>query len=285
VQARAEATRLIAAGWLLLVVSCGGGDTTTAPPAVSAGIKDIRTFLESCPTNDAAYAQIRQDFELRLDGQVITTPITCAAPFSALPMAQLTDELIALQVLRTAYYMSQGTEGKLPWTQKSLYAWMTSHVSGVNLKTAPGQLYCCDAINGKSFFSVSRQDSTQRDAKRTWPGIANTLNYYAHEIRHADPGAPGHTNGCQAFPLPSDPPGCDATYDLSNLGSYGVQYWLESHWATGELNIGIACSPPNTALEYASWDALSANLFRSRFVTNVPPMVTAQPNGGPCISS
>jgi len=254
-------------------------------PFITTGIKDIRKFLERCPTGDPAYAQIRQNFELRLDGQLITSAITCSEPISTLPISQLTDELIALQVLRTAYYMGQGTEGKLPWTQKGLYAWMSSTIAGVNLKTAPGQLYCCDVINGKKYFSTSRQDATQREYKRIWTGIANSLDFYAHEIHHADPGAPGHVTGCQAFPLPTDPPGCDATYNLSNLGSYGVQYWLESSWATGYLNIGIGCSPPATAMSYATWDASSANGFRSRFVTNIPPMVTASsPYGGPCTS-
>lgn len=171
----------------------------------------------------------------------------------------------------------------LPWTNLGLYDWMHSNVAGINLKTAPGQLYCCDVINGKKYFSYSLQDATQREYKRTWPGISNSLNFYAHEIRHADPGAPGHTTGCAVFPNPTDPYGCDATYDLANLGSYGVQYWLESSWATGYLNIGIGCSAPPIPLDYATWDATSANLFRDRFVTNVPPLITATaPYGGPC---
>src|SRR5262249_6608301 len=85
--------------------------------------------------------------------------------------------------------------------------WMKGNVAGINFKTAPGQLYCCDVINGRRYFSTSVQDATQREAKRTWPGIAISLNFFAHEIRHADAGAPGHTNGCPAFPLPTDPRG------------------------------------------------------------------------------
>lgn len=255
----------------------------SANPFIATGIKDIRSFLERCPTNDPAYAQIRQDFELLQEGQVTTSAITCSEPISSLPISQLTDELIAMQVFRTAYYMGQGTEGKLPWTPKGLYAWMASTVAGVNLRTAPGIFFCCQVINGKKYFSASRQDATQREFKRTWTGIAGSLNFYAHEIHHADPGAPGHTTGCAAFPLPTDPPGCDATYNISNLGSYGVQYWLESSWATGYLNIGIGCSPPAMASSYANWNTNAANDFRRRFVNNVPPVVTATlPYGGPC---
>jgi hypothetical protein len=258
----------------------------TEPAYILTGIRDIASFLERCPTNDPAYAKIRGDFELRLDDAVITTEITCTEPISTLPIEQFTDELIAEQVFRTVYYMSVGTEGHLPWTAKSLYNWMASDIAGVNFKTAPGQLYCCDVFDGKLYFSTSLQDASQRDWKRTWPGIASSVNFYTHEIRHADAGAPGHTNGCPAFPLPTDPPGCDATYDLGNLGSYGVQYWLESKWATGYLDIGIGCSPPVTAKNYVIGDANSANNFRDRFVADAPPEVSAtEPYGGPCIAS
>ncbi len=261
-----------------------GQASVTVGQFVITGIHGIQSFLEHCPTTDPAYAQITQDFELLADGQPDLSPVTCTEPISALPIDQLTDELIARQVLRTAYYMSPGTEGKLPWTPKSLYAWMSSIIDGIDLKTAPGQLFCCEVINGKTYFVASRQDAFNRDFKRTWIGISSSLNFYAHEIHHADPGAPGHVNGCAAFPLPTDPLGCDATYDLTNLGSYGVQYWLESSWATGYLNIGIGCSPFATAMEYATSDATAANGFRDRFVTNVPPVVTApQPYGGPCV--
>lgn len=259
--------------------------TPPGPPFVATGIKDIRAFLDLCPTADPAYGRIRQDFELRVDGSVITADITCTGQYSALPIDQLTDEIIALQVLRTAFYMSMGTEGRLPWTQKALYDWMASNIAGVNIKTAPGQLYCCDVINGKLYFSTSRQDAVQRGFKRDWLGIAISLDFFAHEIRHADPGAPGHVTGCQAFPLPTDTRGCDQTYDLNNLGSFGVQYWLESNWATGFLNIGIGCAPPDIAVAYVQWNELSANLFRSRFVENIPPVVTATPPfGGPCLA-
>ena len=255
-----------------------------APPFVVTGIKNIRAFLDMCPTDDPAYSQIRQDFEFFVDGVPSTADITCTAPYSALPIDQLTDELIALQVLRTAHYMGMGTEGRLPWTPKGLYAWMSGNIAGVNFKTAPGQLYCCDVINGKLYFSTSRQDAFQRDFKRDWPGIANSLDFYAHEIRHADPGAPGHTTGCQDFPLPTGPLGCDQTYDLANLGSFGVQYWLESNWATGYLNIGIGCSPPDIALAYVEANQEAANSFRRRFVENIPPVVSVMPPyGGPCL--
>ena len=70
--------------------------------------------------------KIRQDFEILLDGQIITSPITCHEPILAMPIDRLTDELFALQTFRTAYYMGIGTEGNLPWTQQGLYEWMAA---------------------------------------------------------------------------------------------------------------------------------------------------------------
>jgi hypothetical protein len=134
------------------------------------------------------------------------------------------------------------------------------------------------------YFSASRQDSTQRQFKRDWLGISGSLNFYAHEIRHADPGSLLHTTGCAAFPLPTGPAGCDATYDLNNLGGYGVQFWLESQWALGYMNIGIGCAPAPIAQTYALWHQNTADSFRSRFVANVPnPVVAPTPYGGPCV--
>ncbi|OQB28063.1 MAG: hypothetical protein BWY10_00867 [Chloroflexi bacterium ADurb.Bin180] len=65
---------------------------------------------------------------------------------------------------------------------------MTSNVAGVNLKAAPGQLYCCDVIDGNKYLAQSIQDDVQRNFKRDWRGLSSTLDYYVHEIRHASGG-------------------------------------------------------------------------------------------------
>jgi hypothetical protein len=279
----------VAVGGPVTITATSGNQSGTASinvvAGIATGISNIRTFLDRCPTNDAAITQIRQDFELRQDGQLITSAIPCTEPYSTLSISQLSDEVIALQVLRTAYYMSVGTQGQLPWTTQSLYSWMSSAIRGVNLKNGQGQLYCCDTINGQLYIATSRQNASQRNGLRDWKGIAIRLDFYAHEIRHAGQGGPAHVNGCPAFPLATDPLGCDATYNLANLGSYGVQYWLHANWASGFLNIGIGCQPPGIAMDYAQFSENTANSFRTRFVTNAPPVVTASaPFGGPCPS-
>jgi hypothetical protein len=64
-------------------------------PVAHAQIVDIRTFLERCPTNDPAYAQIRMDFRVLRDGAPVGT-LACAEPVSAVPVAQYSDELVIL---------------------------------------------------------------------------------------------------------------------------------------------------------------------------------------------
>jgi uncharacterized protein YjdB len=247
---------------------------------VGTGITNIVQMLERCPANDPLFTRLQNDIQLRADGVLVTGNIPCSEPYSAQSSAQLTDELIALQAMRVAFYMGQGTAGRLPWTDRSFYLWITQNIGGINLKAGGGTVSCCESIAGRMYLSVPRMDEAQRLARREWPGISTSLAQFAHAIRRAQPGAPGLTSGCAA--APADPAGCEASYNLANLGPYGVQYWLQSNWATGFLNVGIACAPV-VAESYAQSHADNANQLRSRFVTNPPPMVTlTPPYGGVC---
>jgi hypothetical protein len=151
----------------------------------------------------------------------------------------------------------------------------------VNISSVQGNSSCCVTINGKRYFATSRKDAAALNLYKTWIGLSPWLTLIAHEVRHV-PG-PGHATGCTAFPLPTDPPGCDAAYNLGNLGSYGVQYWLFAGWATGVINVGIGCLAPGAAQSYTTTAATNANGYLARFVTSAPPAVTASaPYGGPC---
>jgi hypothetical protein len=269
---------VLSAVWLLLPALVIHAQTTSPTK-----IDDIVAFLNRCPTSDPAYAQIRKDFVIRLNGQVVGD-VPCSEPYPAMPIAQLTNELVALQAFRVAYYMDPGGPNYLPWTSKTLYHWLASVVGGIDMKTRPGQFECCETYAGRRYIVQSTQPDNQREYKREWPGIAATLAFFVHEARHADDGPP-HTTGCVAFRNASGPPGCDRSYNVQKLGSYGVQYWLNQSWMTGRLNVGIACSP--NAERYARQHLLDLNLqFRNRFVENVPPLETlpAPPYGGKCFA-
>ena len=252
--------------------------------SILTAIRDHDAFLDQCPQNDSVYARIRQDFEVRRDDEVVTDPIVCSEPVSEMTEdRETTYPLQSFQTFRLAYYMNDGTEGRLPWTHKSLYDWMASNVAGVNYKTAPGNGYCCDVIDGKLYIS---RPLTWSSGGETGPAIfpftgypvLGTLAFFVHEARHADDDDPGHVSGC----LGPGRPACDATYDPSNLGGYGVHYWMHAGLATGYLNVGIGCSErASRYVEQAEW---GANVLVKRFITDPPPQVVPQPPyGGPCI--
>jgi hypothetical protein len=257
------------------------GSFGSTPLPLRTEIVDITSFLEKCPNYDPIYSKLRSDFKIRLDG-VLINDIPCTEPISAIPIEDFSDALIAIQAFRTTYYMSHGLSDYLPWTSLNLYDWMDANVGGINFKTAPGQLYCCDYINGEQYVSQSLQDDFNRNFKRKWIGISSTIAYYAHEIRHAD-GGPGHVNGCQSFPNPTDPLGCDADYNLANLGSYGVQHWLYKNWTLGYLNVGVSCESDG-GLADTQWLLQGTNGYLDRFVKNIPPvlLMPGPPYGGPC---
>lgn len=255
--------------------------TVSAIPTnvIVTGLRNPVDFAMHCPADDSAFAVIRSDFVLLNDGAPNTAPVVCTNPYST--MSPMTEELMEWQALRLVYAMSPGTAGKLPWTTLSLYDWLKAQVAGIDIRTQAGNSACCETINGKRYFITSRKDAATLNFYHDWIGLSNWLGLIMHEARHVL--GPGHVNGCPAFPLPTDPFGCDATYDLQNLGSYGVQYWFFSSLAKGTLNVGIGCLPAATAQQYATSAASTANVYPSRFVTNAPPMVTATlPYGGTC---
>ena len=257
--------------------------TVTAIPAqtILTGVRNATTFLDKCGQTDPAYATILNDFRILNELRPFTGTITCTEPYSALATSQLSEELLAIQTLRLAYYMSIGTEGKLPWTPLSFYDWIKSQVAGINITATQTFSNCCATIEGKKYFTVARRTQETLGQYRDIVGLENWLGLVAHEVRHAA-GYP-HVTGCPAFPLPTDAAGCDATYDEANLGAYGIQEWLFSRLATGALNVGLACGSPAQAQSSATTFAGFANGQSSRFVVGAPAVLAAPvPYGGIC---
>ena len=262
--------RIIACVFLLSVAA-------VTPPARAAGISNIGTFLDQCPTLDPAFGTISSDFQIRHDGVVAPTP-ACSEPVSAMPTSQYTDELIVLQTLRTIYYMDRGMSGHLPWTSGTLYDWMRSKIGGIDIRddiSAGGS--CCYHYSGSSrtFIRIAAENDSNRDFDRTWRGIAGNIDFYAHETRHVD-GFP-HVSCCGINN------GCDQSFDTSNLTPYGIQWWLNKLWLEGTINVGYACLSPSEVQETTNWFLSALGSFRSRFCTDQPAIVSAPAEpGGAC---
>src|SRR5512140_3545788 len=110
----------------------------------SAQIPNIGRFLDQCPQNDPAFAQILTDFKIRRSGVLASVP-PCTEPVSAMATADYTDVLIVLQGLRVIYYMDRGQHGHLPWTGGTLYEWMHSKIGGIDI--VPGGSFCCEVFD------------------------------------------------------------------------------------------------------------------------------------------
>jgi len=127
----------------------------------------------------------------------------------------------------------------LPWTPGTLYGWMKSKIGGMNIRTGISNSYCCDTQFGvKPYIAIQAQNDGNRDFDRPWRGIAGNLDLYFHEVRHLD--TSGHVSCCGING------GCDSTYDEANLLPYGVQWWLNNAWLTGNLYVEFSYLPPQT---------------------------------------
>jgi len=229
----------------------------------------VDPFLDKCPTNDPAIAQILNDFTITVDGAPVTfPPSSCTEPVSAMPVAQYTNQLSLLQALRAVYYMNGRSCGYLPWTSLSLYDWLRSKVGGFNIDSTATYDNCCGTLpSGRPFITLRAADDSNRAYHRTWEGLAEWVALLMHEARHVD-GFP-HVNCC-----PSGAGACDQTYDLANLSPYGVQYWLERAWLEGNIYSGYTCLPQARITAIQSWLRSAANDRPTRFCTNPPPVLT-----------
>jgi hypothetical protein len=127
--------------WIVFAVILAVG--SLAPRAAHAF--DIGPMLDTCPTHDPAYQQIRAEFEIRHNG-VVVGEIPCTEPISAMPVAQYTDELIVVQGLRAALYMDLGTTS-LPWAPgMRFYDWLKSKHAGVDIVDGAAFSQCCETL-------------------------------------------------------------------------------------------------------------------------------------------
>lgn len=244
--------------------------------SVEAQIADIDQFLERSPTTDPAYAQIRTDFQIRRNGELVGT-LNCPEPISAIPIAEYTDELVVVQSLRTLYYMDRGLTGHLPWTSGNLYDWMRARIGGIDIRDGVSGGYCCESFDGRTFIVIGSQNDFNRDFDRKWRGISGNICFYAHEARHVD-GFP-HSSCCGISA------GCDSFYDELNPAPYAVQWILNRLWLEGVINVGIGCLSENERIEIGQWHLGSCNSsFRSRFCTDPPPILSLPALvGGSCL--
>ena len=259
----------------LLLPGCNHKEEEEEQPKVHFNlqtIKNIKEFLEQCPTDDSVYVQIRKDFIIRKNG-VLVGEISCSEPISEIPVEEYTDELILVQALRTIYYMDMGRTGHLSWTKGTLYDWMKSRIGGFDIwDTGDGGGSCCGIYDDRPYVGLGTQNDFNRDFDRSWTGIAGNIDLYVHEVRHLEAGS--HSSCCGILS------GCDSLFDELNPSCYAVQWILNKMWLTGEINVGISCLPEDEKSEIIAWHYTSCELYSSRFCAKLPPVLTVPDTAG-----
>jgi hypothetical protein len=265
--------------------------------SASAQITNIRTFLDKCPQNDPAFAQIRADFKIRRAGVLVDSVPPCTEPVSMMPTAAYNDELVLWQTLRVIYAMDRGKSGHLPWTNGTLYDWMKSKIGGIDI--VQGSAFCCELFDFVAppppppgspppglppapywYIAVPTQDDFNREFDKNWRGIARDIDLIAHEVRHRDGYA--HTSCCSA-----GPGACDQTYDPANLSPYAIQWWLNSLWLDGTINVGMECLPPLELTASNNWFLSSVNQSSASRFCDAKPALLPLPTlpGGRCLDT
>lgn len=248
-----------------------------APNTASPLIRNINDFIDECPTNDPAYPLISNDFHIRRNG-IPVNDFACYFPVSTMDVSDYTDELLTLQGLRIIYYMDLEKSNYLPWTNDNLYDWLKSKVAGINIDDMAQSPWCCDTFADGKYIVMPPEDDFNMDYDRTWNGLSGNISVYVHEARHCD--GFGHTSCC------SIPYGCDQSFDMTYLSSFGVQWWLYDSWLTGNISSGYSCLDISSIISIAATEREDCNSYRDRFCDIQPPLVDIPVNpGGPCLSS
>ena len=148
--------------------------------------------------------------------------------------------------------------GDLPWTESSLYDWLRELVGGINLIDGIDVGgFCCQEFNGRSFIAVQNISSSNTFFYKKWIGISALLGLLIHEARHLE--GPHHTSCCGI------PGGCDQSYDLGSISSYGTQLWLNRRWSSNEIDMGLSSHSEEEMKEIRNWFSSAVISFEKRF--------------------
>lgn len=245
----------------ILKVVAESGNTQTYTLNLTQQITNIEAFLASCPTDDMAMQKILSDFEIRIEGQKITS-------FDCNDLKGKTLQI--LQALRVLYYLDyQDTPITLPWTKLTYYNWMKDKVQGFNIVDNLGgaTASCCATLDGKRFITLNsgKNDPVTyiKFSYKEWEGLLGFIWLLGHERRHADPGSYPHNGNCgQAVTG-------DAEYNLNDLSAYGVSVWLNEAFLTGKYDLGMNCSSAKLKLAIEN-NYGNMNWINSTFCKNAP---------------
>lgn len=218
------------------------GASRTYKIKTTAHITNFEDFIKECPLDDPNINQILTDFQIRIDGNVVSS-FPCSGSFYPMTKEQFTDQTKWLQTLRVLFYLDYGQSNHLPWTNLRIYDWLKSKIGGINIQTGLNGGYCCSNYNGKQFIVVGALKNNTSGNFAEIPNLdfAWSMNNFVlllHEARHLD-GFP-HSSCCVAGSNR-----CDSQYDLNNLSPYGLHIWWLKSVLNREFDFGFDCQSPS----------------------------------------
>lgn len=172
----------------------------TAPtlPVVTAD-----DLIASCPPADEI-ASINADLNLTFTSDPTAGTLVCRAADGSADLTRLQER--TYQTIRILRQLSFDTP--LPWTEKSLYDWMTTSIKGIYSHSDISNSFCCSPANTVNIAAANL--GINDFVASEWIGTQGVL--YTHESRHNN-GLP-HTCGSM-----------DQT--INELGAWAAQYYLQ----------------------------------------------------------
>lgn len=258
-------------GDVIYEVTAQSGKVKTYKIKTTSHILKFDEFIQECPTNDPNINKILADFQIRIDGNLVSS-FPCAEPYYPMTKAQYNDQIKWLQTLRILFYLDYGQENHLPWTNLRIYDWLKSKIGGINIVTGLNGGYCCNTFDGKSFINVGalKNNSFGNFAEIPNLDFAWSMNNFVlllHETRHRD-GFP-HSDCCVAGTAR-----CDSRYDLTNLSPYGMHIWWYNAVLSRQFDFGFDCLPNMiTSVIDGTWNSM--NNQKTNFCTQ--PTIPAKP--------
>lgn len=222
---------------------------------ITSNIVNYEDFIKECPMSDPNISQILSDFQIRIDGNIITS-FPCTNPYYPMSTSQFTDEEKALQTLRILFYLDIGQSNHLPWTNLRIYDWLKSKIGGINIQTGLNGGYCCTTYNGKPFITIGALKNNSFGNYAQIPDLYSAWSMHnivllLHEVRHLD--GYSHTNCC-----PSGAGVCDNKYDLADLSPYGMHVWWNKAILNRQFEFGFDCmsSTMKSAIIEGAWSSI-----------------------------
>jgi formylglycine-generating enzyme required for sulfatase activity len=230
-------------------------------PTTTLGQMTAADFFKRCPTADEV-ADVNSKLVLTFPNDPTAGTLVCKTADGSADLTLLQKH--AYQAIIIMKYLQ--FDQPLPWTDKQLYDWFTSAVSGINFDYSEGDSQCC--VNGMIIAKV--QDDTFIMTQNVWangvkgpeitgetglgaswgPGLMDTTGLFVHEARHNE--GDRHLHLCKPI---------NGTFindlHLADMDAYGVQYyfflWMAQHGDPAFLK--APGSDPNAYRETAMYDA------------------------------